>query len=149
MPTRTMSDMPHMPSRRHWLAVLLCLPLAITSVGAQPSDTTKVSSAPLFTRRDAYMALGFLALTAAATPLDERIAQRLQRSGAQDSKFLENASTGVEYVTAPGAYFIGGALYGVGRLTGNKRMADLGWHGTEAVLVGTGAFVLGKGLFGR
>ena len=80
-----------------------------------------MSTKPLFGRKDAMMAIGFLALTAAATPLDERIAQRLQRSGAQDSKFLENASTGVEYIAAPGAYLIGGGLYTVGRLTGNKR----------------------------
>ena len=140
---------PHTPSRRHWLAALLCLPLLVAEVGAQPADTTKISTEPLFTRRDAWMGVGFLVLTAAAIPLDEHIAKRLQRSGAQDSKFLENASTGVEYIAAPGAYLIGGGLYTIGRLTGNKRMADLGWHGTEAVLVGTAAFGLGKGLFGR
>jgi membrane-associated phospholipid phosphatase len=147
--TRTVPDMPQMLSRRHWTTLLLCLPLLVAEAGAQPADTTKISTDPLFTRRDAYLAVGFLALTAAATPLDERLAQRLQRSGAQNSKFLENASTGVEYIAAPGAYLIGGTLYTVGRLTGNEKMADLGWHGTEAVLVGTGVFVLGKGLFGR
>ena len=141
--------MSHPSLRRSWLAVLLSLPLAFAEAAAQPADTTKISTEPLFTRRDAWMAVGFLALTAAASPLDERIAQRLQRSGAQNETFFKDASKGVEYIAAPGAFIIGGTLYTVGRLAGNEKMADLGWHGTEAVFVGTGAYMLGKGLFGR
>ena len=139
-----------MTPRRHWLAALCCLPLALAAAGAQPSDTAhKVSTEPLFTRRDAWMAVGFLAVTAAASPLDERLAQRLQNSGAQNQTFFKDASKGVEYIAAPGAFIIGGGLYIAGRLGGNERMADLGWHGTEAVMVGTLASTLGKGLFGR
>jgi membrane-associated phospholipid phosphatase len=117
---------------------------------AQPADTAAtISSKPLFTKRDAWMAVGFLALTAAMTPLDERIAQQLQDPGTQANELFEKGSVLVEYIAAPGAFIIGGGLYAAGRLGGNERMADLGWHGTEAVLLGTGAYVLGKGLFGR
>src|SRR4051812_22206295 len=99
------------------------------SLAAQPADTTKVSAEPLFTRRDAYLAMGFVVLTAALTPLDEKAAQRLQRSGAQNETFFKDASKGVEFITAPGAYLIGGTLYAVGTITGNRKVADLGWHG--------------------
>ena len=145
--------LPRTSLRRSWFAAFLCLPLALAGIAprlaAQPADTTKVSTEPLFTRRDAWRAVGFLALTAAATPLDERIAKRLQSSGAQNETFFKDASKGVEFITAPGAFIIGGTLYTVGRFTGNRRMADLGWHGTEAVLVGTAVYGLGKGVFGR
>ena len=143
-----------MSHRRTRLIAFLLLAFGATnplvhSLAAQPADTTKVSTEPLFTRRDAYLAMGFVVLTAALTPIDEVAAQRLQSSGAQNETFFKNAATGVEYITAPGSYIIGASLYAVGRITGNPKMADLGWHGTEAVLVGTGMYMIGKGVFGR
>ena len=134
---------------RSFVLALMLLPAGFTPAAAQPADTTKISTEPLFTRRDAYMAAAFLALTVAMTPLDEELAQRLQNSNTQTNQFLENAATGVEYIAAPGAFVIGGGLYLIGRVGGNERMADLGWHGTEAVIVTTGAYVLMKGIFGR
>jgi membrane-associated phospholipid phosphatase len=139
-----------MRSRPLHATLLLTLVLASAGeVAAQPADTTRVSSAPLFTRRDAWAAAAFLAGTAAMWPLDERFAKRLQTPNTQENRFFKDAATGVEAIAAPGAYIIGGSLYAVGRLSGNRHMADLGWHGTEAVLVGTGAFGLLKGIFGR
>jgi len=134
---------------RRSLAVLAFLPLLAGALDAQPADTTKISTKPLFTRKDAYMAVAFLATTAALTPLDERLAQRLQDSTLQANRIFGDLATGVEYITAPGAFIIGGTMYAIGRLGGNERLADLGWHGTEAVLVGTAVYSLGKGLFGR
>ena len=131
------------------LAALLVLPVLAATLHAQPADTTKVSVKPLFTRTDAWLAVGFLATTVALTPLDERLAHRLQDSNTQENQFFKDASTGVEYIAAPGAYIIGGTMYAVGRLGGNERLADLGWHGTEAVFVATGAYGLLKGVFGR
>ena len=134
------------------LPAALLLPVLLATAGeaaAQPADTTKISTAPLFTGRDAWMALGFLATTAAMWPLDERIAKELQEPGTQANRFLKDASTGFELIAAPGAYIIGGSLYTIGRLGGNERMADLGWHGTEAVLVGTASYIVLKGVFGR
>jgi membrane-associated phospholipid phosphatase len=134
---------------RRSLAVLAFLPLLAGALDAQPADTTKISTKPLFTRKDAYMAVAFLATTAALTPLDERLAQRLQDSTLQANRIFGDLATGVEYITAPGAFIIGGTMSAIGRLGGNERLADLGWHGTEAVLVGTAVYSLGKGLFGR
>ena len=134
--------------RRRILMALLTVPMFAGMLPAQPADTTAVSVKPLFTRRDAYLALGFVAMTAAMTPLDERIAQQLQDSSTQTNRTFRWAANATESVTEA-SVAIGGTLYLVGRLTGNTHMADLGWHGTEAIIVGTGAYMLGKGIFGR
>src|SRR5690349_17792030 len=88
---------PSMSHRRtRLLAVLLLASGAVNplahSLAAQPADTTKVSTEPLFTRRDAYLAMGFVVATALAAPLDEKAAQRLQSSGAQNETFFKDAS---------------------------------------------------------
>src|SRR5215212_332601 len=67
----------------------------------------------------------------------------------QTNHFLKNASHGVEVIASPGAYYIGGSLYIVGRLTRQPRIADLGWHGTEAVLLGELTSYAIKGMVGR
>jgi membrane-associated phospholipid phosphatase len=57
-------------------------------------------------------------------------------------------ATIVEAIAEPGALLIGGGLYGIGRLADNERMADLGLHGTEAIIVGlllTGAIKVSAG----
>jgi len=51
--------------------------------------------------------------------------------------FCVAAATGFEVIASPGAYIIGGSMYAVGRLGQFCRVADLGLHGTEAVLVAT------------
>jgi membrane-associated phospholipid phosphatase len=131
-------------------APLLAAPIiAPAPLGAQPADTIAISADPLFVKKDAYYAAGFLVATVAAAPLDKYFAQRLQRPWAQENRFLSRTADVFRWVGHPGAYFIGISMYGAGRAFGNERMADLGLHGTEALLVGhvTG-FVL-KGTFGR
>ena len=49
--------------------------------------------------------------------------------------FLKSASRNVQYVADPGSIVIGVALLGVGRAGHWREMADLGLHGTEAVLL--------------
>jgi membrane-associated phospholipid phosphatase len=135
------------------LAVVLSGALACPSVAAQAPAGRQADSAatsrPLFGARDAIVAAGFAGLTVAMFPVDQRIAHRLENPSAQANKFFHHAATGFEVIASPGAFLIGGSLYAVGRLGGFERVADLGLHGTEAVLVGdivTGAL---KGLAGR
>ena len=134
--------------RRRFLTALLCLPFLADALPAQPADTTEISVQPLFTRRDAYLAGAFLLTTVALTPLDEHFAQRLQDSSTQANDIFRWSANSVRSVTEA-SFLIGGTLYAVGRLSGNREMADLGWHGTEAILVGTAVYALGKGVFGR
>jgi membrane-associated phospholipid phosphatase len=150
---------PSRPVRARWRrAVFLSfMPLVLTvqAGGAQASSsppTRPDSSAnhrPLFSTRDAVIAVGFIAATIAAFPLDKHIAHRLEDPGTQANRFLNRAATGFEVIASPGAYIIGGSLYAVGRVGKFDRVADLGLHGTEAVLVGESLTRLLKGLVGR
>ena len=117
--------------------------------GAQPADTTRISTKPLFTARDAAAATAFGVATAIITPADRRAAARLQDPNTQANRLFRGAATVVTGIVQPGAVIIGTALYTVGRATDNERMADLGLHGTEAMAVGVGVTFFIKGLAGR
>ncbi len=110
---------------------------------------TAHASTPLFTAKDAWLGAAFVAGTIAMFPLDKRLAQHLTNPGAQANKFFANSAKGLESFTSPGAYFIGGGLYLIGRIGKFDRVADLGWHGTEAILVSDALTVLLKGSLGR
>ena len=114
---------------------LLLLALSSWPVVAQPADTLGRSSDPLFTRNDAIAAGIFGVSTVAAFPLDKLFAD-YARGSIQERRFARRVAIVVEEVAVPGAFIIGASLYGVGRLTKNDEMADIGLHGSEAVLVG-------------
>ena len=146
---------------RRLLPVLAVLPLAFASVAAQvttgpdgrtvvPRDTADASRhQTLFTYRDAALAAGFVGLTIVMFPADRHIAESLQDPDLQNNKLFGKPATGVELITSPGAYIIGGGLYALGRYGGYKDVEDLGWHGTEAVLLASGVTGLLKGVLGR
>lgn len=104
---------------------------------------------PLFTWRDAVFIGGATAATIAIMPLDRTVAERLQEPSVQENRLLGDLATVVRNVAAPGSVIIGVGLYTIGRLTRNDRAADLGLHGTEALLIGNGIGVLLKGALGR
>ena len=132
------------PHRQRIAAALLLL--AAVPVGAQ-SDTTKRGR--FFIWRDAALLEGFAIATVAAAPLDRSFAARLQRQSVQQNELLRNTAHAVEKITDPGAMIIGLGLYTYGRLADNERAADLGLHGTEALILG-GQLAIGmKGLAGR
>jgi membrane-associated phospholipid phosphatase len=99
-----------------------------------PFDTQHVHKT-LFTWRDAALAGGFTALTIGMFPVDRHIAGQLQNPDTQANRFFSNSATGVELITSPGAFIIGGGMYAIGRWGGHPTLEDIGWHGTEAVLV--------------
>lgn len=81
---------------------------------------------------------------------------RRQRAGAgranEESKanrFLDKSATGFEVISSPGAFIIGPALYAHGRFANHPGIEDLGWHGTEAALLGSGITGIPKGALGR
>ena len=112
------------------------------------TDTTKKLQT-LFTYRDAALAAGFVGLTVAMFPADKYVATHLRDQTTPANRFFDRAATGVEVISSPGAFVIGPALYAYGRFAKHPGVADLGWHGTEAVLVGSGVTGLLKGLLGR
>ncbi len=155
-----MRNQTHLTTRR-WLVAIPTLWLGLglvppVSARAQATaadsvrDTThSQKQAPFFTHKDMVLAGMFAGATILAAPLDKRAAHELLQPGTQANKFLKQTSTGVELVASPGAIFIGGALYAVGKVGRFDRVADLGWHGTEAVLFSTGVTFVIKGVVGR
>jgi membrane-associated phospholipid phosphatase len=121
---------------------------AQTTVSLSPAlDTTH--GAPLFTGRDVVRAAGFAGLTVAMFPVDRSIARRLTNERSKANKFLNRASNGVEVIADPGSIIIGSTLYLFGRFAHHPDIEDLGWHGTEAVLLGSATTWMLKGLTGR
>ena len=144
---------------RNSKAVWLGIAAAVIAAGPVSAQTKEGTQAPdsatvrkhkkLFTHRDVVMAGMWAGTTILLTPLDKHLAHELQDSSVQANRFLRTASKRVEFIASPGAYFIGGSLYVAGRLTGHPRIADLGWHGTEAVMMGELTSYLIKGTVGR
>jgi membrane-associated phospholipid phosphatase len=103
----------------------------------------------LFSRSDAILAAGFAAATAALFPLDRHFAEELQSPAAQSNRALDHTATRLEKLTSPGAYYFGGGLYLLGRVAGWERMADLGLHATESVVLAEGIGFVLKRAIGR
>jgi membrane-associated phospholipid phosphatase len=134
---------------RHALAgILLLLPPAVSAQVLASTDTSRAQQT-LFTSRDALIGAGFVGLTVAMFPIDKYIATHLRDPTTPVNRFFDRSATGFEYVATPGSFIIGGGLYAYGRLTGHHGIEDLGWHGTEAVLVGSGVTGLLKVVLGR
>jgi membrane-associated phospholipid phosphatase len=124
-------------------------PSAIAPARAQPVDTTKVSTDPLFTARDLWIATGFVLTTVALYPADRALAREIQRDPLQNNHFLNESSEFFDFMGTKGSVYIGVSMYAVGRLTRIERMADLGLHGTEALYLAQSLVKLVKGLAGR
>jgi membrane-associated phospholipid phosphatase len=114
--------------------VALLLPVAFANASAQQRDT--VSRADLFTWRDAVLGAGFIIGTYALRPVDKIWAQKLQNPRNQENRFLNGVATVFRTTAQPGSVIIGVSMYTIGRLSKEKRLADLGLHGTEALAVG-------------
>lgn len=104
---------------------------------------------PLFTWRDAALLGAFAGSAILIAPLDKELAGRLQDSTVQANRFFRNSAVVVRDIATPGSVVIGLGLYGFGRLTKNEKVADLGFHGLEALAIGEGVALLMKGAFGR
>lgn len=147
------------PAGRRGLARTIGLSLFTLTMGPFAAGAQLTLSKPdtaltqrhkhLFNHRDLIIASAMTATTFALFPVDKRIAARLQDSSTQANKFFSKSAKGAELIASPGAYFIGSGLYLVGKFGNMPRIADLGWHGTEAVLVGDGIGYLLKGIMGR
>ncbi len=129
-------------------ATVWAMTLIATSHAFAQADTV-VNRKPFFRWRDAAILAAFGVATVAAAPLDRSFAERLQNQSVQERKSLRNVAHAVETVTEPGSILIGVGLYTYGRLRDNRRAADLGLHGLEALVIGQQLGVLLKGVVGR
>jgi membrane-associated phospholipid phosphatase len=112
---------------------------------AQAQDTTKT----FFTRRDAYWAGFGLAGGAVISIFDKRIAHWWQSPSVQGSSsrhdFVKSLTIVNETPLTIGAF----VTYGVGRLTKNETVADVGLHATEALVLTVGLSEAIRGPIGR
>jgi len=131
-------------SRFRVFALLLAL---ATTANAQ-LDTVHTTRS-LFTWRDGVLAGGFLIGTIAIRPIDKRSAVALQTPTRQQNRFFQTTSTIVRNIALPGSMIIGVSMYGVGRVTKEQHLEQLGLHGTEALILGAGVGSVLKDFFGR
>jgi membrane-associated phospholipid phosphatase len=124
--------------------------LLLGAIAPQTSaQTSAESQKPLFTGKDAALAAGFAGLTVAMFPVDRYFARRLNDPQSRANRFLNRAATDFELIATPGSFFIGGSLYVYGRVAKNQKITDLGWHGTEAILIASATTTILKGVLGR
>ena len=132
------------------LEVLPLITVAVAPLAASAqSDTTHISVKPLFTREDAVIGAAFVVGTVALLPFDKRLTQQVQRPSNHPRGIIPTVDSAFRLTAVPGALIIGGTMYAVGRLAHIERAADLGLHGTEALLVGSAVGGLIKGTLGR
>ena len=121
----------------------LALMLA-SSLGAQePRAESRVLKAS-----DAYWSAGFLAASVALSAADVRIAKAWNDSTHRDAGRDRLARSFAK--AQEGTLTFGNlALWGIGRLTGARTLADVGFHAAEAVVVGSLASQVIRGPLGR
>ena len=137
--------------RKFTTVLAFAIPLGTTwstPATAQSTDSAAVHQ-PLFTYRDAILAGAFAVTARLVHPLDKHYRDRLQDSSTQANRKLQTLATFVRTTATPGSYVIGGTMYAVGRIAKNQKLASLGLHGTEALIIGEGVAGVMKGLVGR
>jgi membrane-associated phospholipid phosphatase len=138
-------------------AVMLALALPASPLAAQARDSAQAAppagersgAGPFFTANDAWLALGFVAGTVAMAPLDRGLAGTLQDSTLQVHQVLRGLAGTFRVLGFPGTAVLGSSAYVLGRVTDRPRMAAIGLHATEAVVLSYAFVVTGKTLLGR
>ncbi len=123
--------------------------LVLGVVAPSSAQTPSAPQRPLFTWRDGVLAGGFVVATFAARPVDKSAALALQRPERQKRWIFQEGATIVRTIAVPGAFVIGTSMYAVGRLSHVERLAEVGLHGTEALVVGGVVASILKDTFGR
>jgi len=138
-----------------WLPVLVAVagatPRAARAMQADTlsSDSVRATHTRLFTRRDVWLAASVVATTAALMPADRGITEEFRDPWPQHNALLRGAANDFNFVGSPGVLVASVGLYGVGRLSHQRRWAMLGLYSTEAIAISGAATGLIKGVVGR
>lgn len=114
-----------------------------------PVTDSVVHRPSLFTHSDPWILAAFIAGAGAMRPLDKSIANEIREPESQSNRLAARAAKTFNFLGSPGTLIGGVALYGVGRIGHFDKVADLGLHGTEAVMLSAGITYVIKGLAGR
>ena len=96
------------------------------------------SSPKFMQKKDARFALAVAGGTAAFAIFDERIARWTRQPNVQGDSARHRLVKKVTVVNEMPLTVAAVATYGIGRLTGQETVADVGWHVTESLLLTTG-----------
>jgi hypothetical protein len=131
-------------------AVLILFCSAQAAAAQTATDTTHfVADSRLFHRGDYYTLAIFTAATIGMFPLDKHMASVFRDEDLVTNQKLNETAKAFRWFGGSGPYLIGGSMYVVGRLAHVPRAADLGLHGTEALVVGAAMAGVLKGVLGR
>lgn len=112
-------------------------------------DSIATAAAPVATWRDAALAGAFIASTALLLPADRRIQRASQAGPIQRTAVVRDVADGLDVLADPGTLILAGSTYLVGIVSHERRVAALGLHVGEALVV-AGAIAEGlKGVAGR
>jgi membrane-associated phospholipid phosphatase len=121
----------------------------VAAQASAQSDTTRKAGKPLFTRNDAWLALGFAGLTVAMFPADKALARHLREPSSSENQFIAKVTTGSETLAHPGGLIVASAAYVAGKVTHKRTLADVGLHSAESIILATGITGLVKDVAGR
>lgn len=146
-------------SARILLLTVACLCAVARFAGAQdttPSPAqiessrgTATDSARYFSRRELIFSGGAVLATGLLAPFDRSIQHSMQSEDLQEDRGLHRAANALAFSGGPGPFIAGGALYLVGQSASSTRVAALGVHLTEGVVVAAALNGLLKGISGR
>lgn len=132
-----------------WLATVPAAGAAPLWAQASEDPAAASQREPLFTGADALFAGGFVLGTVAMAPLDIHLARMVRDSVPQANRVLRLGAGGFRLLGFPGSVLVTGGMYAAGRLADRPRLADIGLHATEAVVVGQMVNMTLKVLAGR
>lgn len=125
---------------------LMMLPAALPG---QTADTLPRRPEPMFAGRDALVLGAFALGSIALSTQDERIARRFQDSSFQADRTIDGIADAASVVNEKSLFVAGALAYGIGKLSGQDRLADVAFHATEAVVVSSALATVVRGTLGR
>lgn len=124
----------------------LCTFLLSSPVLAQSAKPAERPAKPLFTGTDVWIVSGLTAASVLLIQVDKPILRAVQRDS---SPFRDRSAERLKYVNEKSLLALDVVLYGVGRLGRMERLADLGLHGSEAIMIASAVSTVIKSTTGR
>ena len=128
------------------LKLALTYAIAFTAPAGAQSDSVPKT---LFTRKDAKVAIGAVAISAAISAFDPKIAAFFDDSSLAHVRTGQRLDDVFTHINETTLTLAGVAAYGVGRLAKSQALTDIAFHTTEAVIGASLASQLIRGPLGR
>ena len=133
--------------RRALVALALLLWPGTVALAQSPDSASRAE--PLFSGRDALLLGAFALGSFAVSTQDERIVRELRDPDLQENETLGSLARGAKVVNERSLFAATALTWGVARLAGAERTADVSLHAAEAVLVSSAMATVVRGVLGR